>query len=190
MHPMADLSPLHPERVRPLRRAEYERLVELGVFEDERLELLRGALVTMSPQGGLHADTVARIGEALTLALAGRARVRQHSPIAVADDSEPEPDVAVVPLGGSRLEVPGTAFLVVEVADSSLSKDRNVKAALYAAAGIPEYWLVDLNGHAVEVHRAPGSAGCGDVTRLAASGATLRLAAFADVALSLDEMFG
>jgi Uma2 family endonuclease len=78
MQSMADLPALHPERVRPLRRAEYERLVDLGSFADERIELLHGALVTMSPQGGVHSSTVARLGKRLTIALGDRAEVRQH----------------------------------------------------------------------------------------------------------------
>jgi Uma2 family endonuclease len=138
---------------RPLRRSEFDRLVDLGAFEDERIELLSGVLVAMSPQGAEHAGVTAVLAEILILALAGRARVRSHSPLSLSDESEPEPDVAVVPLGDYTRAHPTTAHLVVEVADSSLRKDREIKAQLYASAAIVEYWIVDLGARVVEVHR-------------------------------------
>ncbi len=184
---MLDVAPLFPETVRPLRRREYERLVELGVFDDERIELLRGVLVTMSPQGAPHADAISRLGAALTTALAGRAVVRQHSPIALTEDSEPEPDIAVVPEGSYAHEHPATALLVVEVADSSLRKDRELKAPLYASAGVPEYWLVDLVHHTVEVGRTPGPDGYGEV-RVRAWDEAVALSAFPDVAVVFRDL--
>jgi Uma2 family endonuclease len=150
-----DPGPLFPETVRPLRRVEYERIVDLGLFEDERVELLRGALVAMSPQKGPHANGAARLGEALALALRGRAHVRQHSPLALSDDSEPEPDIAVVAPGDYAKAHPQTALLVAEVADSSLRKDRHVKADLYAEANIPEYWILNVVDGVLEVYRSP-----------------------------------
>jgi Uma2 family endonuclease len=134
---------------------EYDRLIELGCFRDERVELLNGAIVAMSPQGAAHSFAVARLNALLTPALVGRALVLVQSPFAARDDSEPEPDLTVVPLGNYRQDHPTTAFLVVEVADSSLRKDRGVKADLYAAAEIAEYWVVDLAAASVEVRKAP-----------------------------------
>ena len=151
---MLDADQLSPERVRPLRRSEYERLVEAGAFEDERVELLRGVLVEMSPQGGPHAGVSARIANLLILALGEGVEVRTHSPFAAGEDSMPEPDVMVVP-SGSMNEHPSRALLLVEVAHSSLRKDRGIKAALYAEAQVPEYWIVDLDGRTVEVHTRP-----------------------------------
>ena len=89
---------------------------------------------------------MAKLAASLGRALPPGFEVRTHSPLAVSDDSEPEPDVAVVSAGDYSTRHPQTALLVIEVADSSLQKDRRVKAALYAAAGIPEFWLVDLAG--------------------------------------------
>jgi Uma2 family endonuclease len=151
---MLDPQQLLPERVRPLRAREYMRLVEAGVFAEEHIELLGGVLVAMSPQGEWHAEIVRFLAERLTLALHGRYWVRSHSGLRVADDSVPEPDIAVVPVG-RRGQPVKWARLVIEVADSSLQKDRLVKTGYYAACSIPEYWIVDLQHGLVEVLTGP-----------------------------------
>jgi Uma2 family endonuclease len=184
-----DPRPLYPEQPRPLRRVEYERMVELGLFDDERIELLRGTLVTMTPQKGQHANAAARLGEALTLALQGRAHVRQHSPLALLEDSEPEPDVAVVPLGDYSRVHPSSAHLVAEIADSSLRKDRQVKADLYAEAGIAEYWIVNLVDSVLEVHRDPSGDHYATVTSFGKN-ASVALLAFPDVRVRVSDRFG
>jgi Uma2 family endonuclease len=184
-----DAAALLPEHVRPLRRGEYERMVHLGLFGEEHVELLHGSLVEMSPQGPSHADITARLASRLTLAIGERALVRTHSALALTDDSEPEPDVAVVPLGRYAQEHPRTALLVVEVSDSSLRKDRGIKADLYAAAGIVEYWLVNLVDRVVEVHRAPVSGRYVDVV---AYGIDARVApsAFPEIVVQVGKLFG
>jgi Uma2 family endonuclease len=139
------------------RRVEYERLVDLGVFTDERLELLEGVLVVREPQGSTHAAIVTTVGQVLATAFGDGWHTRLHSPLALGEYSEPEPDVAVV-AGKSKdylVTHPSTAALVVEVADSSLMLDRRFKAALYARAGLPEYWIVNLVDRVLEVHRDP-----------------------------------
>src|SRR5262249_3513893 len=138
-----------------LLRVEYDRLVAAGAFEGERLELLRGRLVLMSPQYGPHASTVSRFQDLLVPRLLGRAQVRTQLPLSLSDDSEPEPDVAVVLLGDYDNEHPQTALLVIEVADSSLKKDRELKPGIYAEAGIADYWVVNLVERTIEVHREP-----------------------------------
>ena len=139
------------------RRVEYERLVDLGLFVGERLELLDGVLVVREPQGSPHAAIVAQIGQVLAEAFGAGWHPRLHSPLALGEDSEPEPDLAVV--AGRPLDYvvahPTTAALVVEVADSSLRLDRRFKAAVYARASLPEYWIVNLADRALEVHREP-----------------------------------
>ncbi|HYV47511.1 MAG TPA: Uma2 family endonuclease [Myxococcaceae bacterium] len=155
MEMMLQPSEIAPERVRPLRRTEYDLMVVAGAFEGERVELLSGALVEMTPQGTGHSESVARLSRLLTRALPDQYVVRTHSPFAATDDSEPEPDLAVVPDENYSARHPSTAFLVVEVADSSRAKDLGPKARLYAAAGIPEYWLVDLVDDVVLVHLHP-----------------------------------
>jgi Uma2 family endonuclease len=184
---LADL--VAPERLRPLRRPEFERMVEEGLFRDERVELLQGVLVEMGPQGTRHAATIQRLTDALVPPLVGRANVRIQLPLAVSEDSLPEPDVAVVARADHDRAHPTTAFLVVEVAESSLNKDRLVKADLYAAAGVTEYWLVDLAAAIVEVRTDPVS---GRYTREtpARPGQALRLRAFADVEVRVEELLG
>jgi Uma2 family endonuclease len=144
-----------PERIRPLRRVEYDALVRQGLLDDARVELLRGHLVEMTPRGPLHADVVSKLAARLSGALPPGVEIRSHSPLAISDDSEPEPDIAVVPAGDYRAAHPHRALLVIEVADTSLKKDRGVKLGLYALAGIPEVWIVNLGEKVVEVHREP-----------------------------------
>jgi Uma2 family endonuclease len=159
--PMLDPALLAPERVRPLKRREYERLVDLGVFEDERVELLRGVLVEMSPQGDAHSGITAwfhaRIVKALDLR---RFEVRSHSPFAASNDSMPEPDVSVsIPRADLKHPRSRDALLLIEVSDSSVVKDRVLKSEIYAAAGVPEYWIVNVRTRTVEVLRGPTKGG-------------------------------
>lgn len=156
------------ETLRRWRRDEYDQLVAMGMFVGERLELLDGALVVREPQGSSHAAIVAHIGQLLGRAFGSRWHPRLHAPLALDDDSEPEPDIAMVE--GSPLDYlgahPSTALLVVEVSDSSLSIDRRLKASLYARAGIAEYWIVNLVDGALEVYRAPETEGYRTTLRL------------------------
>jgi Uma2 family endonuclease len=139
----------------------YFRLVDDGVLqEDDRVELLEGVVVAMAPQNTPHASGVARVTRALIQALGDRAVVRTQTSFIAGPYSVPEPDVAVVP---GRYEDydhahPRSALLVVEVADSSLKQDRLTKAMIYAAAAVPEYWIVNVRGQQIEVHRDPESA--------------------------------
>ena len=137
---------------RPLRRAEYDKLVEAGLLRDEHVELLYGSIVRMSPIGAPHSGTVQRLTELLVLALHGRAAVRIQSPVAAGTESEPEPDVAVVPPGRYVDDHPSEVWLIIEVAESSLATDRGTKARLYAEAAVEEYWVVNLVDRLVEVH--------------------------------------
>ncbi|MEX2146881.1 MAG: Uma2 family endonuclease [Candidatus Rokuibacteriota bacterium] len=138
-------------------RVEYERLVELGVFEGERLELLDGLLALREPQGSRHSAAIRAVLDALRAALGHAWQIDSQLPIALDDDSEPEPDVAVVPRDPERYRRghPGRPALIVEVAESSYRIDHNYKASLYARAGVAEYWIVDVVRDTVEVHREP-----------------------------------
>ena len=118
------------EGMRPLTRAEYDRLVALGFLADEHVELLHGVIVPMSPQGTRHAYTIGMLGDLLLPALVGRARVRIQMPFGASDDSEPEPDLAVVPLGDWLDDHPDWAYLVIEVAESSRSPGPRHEAAM------------------------------------------------------------
>jgi Uma2 family endonuclease len=134
----------------------YGRIVESGALDDQRVELIDGRIVDMSPQTTQHAGAIARLTQLLA---GGEALLRVQLPLHVASDSVPEPDVA---LTGTEIDWdshPTTARLVVEVAVSSHALDRGRKSELYAAAGVPEYWVVDVPGRSVEVHREPRPAG-------------------------------
>jgi Uma2 family endonuclease len=179
-------SSIEPEQVRSFKRSEYDRMVELGLFEDERVELLRGVLVKMSPQLAAHASTVSKLNQLLMTQLQSRFGLRIQSPLAVSDDSEPEPDVAVVALGDYDTEHSRTALLVIEVSDTSLRKDR-AKASVYASAGVGEYWIVNIGARTVEVHSSVDGDRYAEVRTLR-SGDTLRPAALADVALVVTEI--
>jgi Uma2 family endonuclease len=110
------------------------------MFEHERVELIRGMVLTMSPIGPAHADPIDVLTRRLVLAMGDRAVVRVQQPFAASDDSEPEPDLALVPPGRYAADHPRQARLVIEVAQSSLTYDRETKAPLYAESGVPEYW--------------------------------------------------
>ncbi len=150
---MSSAELISDETIRPLRRAEYEQLVEMGVFEGEKIELLHGRLVRMTPQGTGHAWTIQALTWIFVKAAGDDLWVRPQLPVAASDDSEPEPDLAIVRRSGR--DHPDTALLVVEVAQSSLRKDRILKGPLYAACGVPEYWVVNLRDRVVEVHTHP-----------------------------------
>jgi Uma2 family endonuclease len=154
-----------PEKVRPLRRTEYDRLVLLGMLRGENVELLYGRLVRMSPQGEPQVFSVTRLNKLLVRALGDRAEVRVQAPFGASDVSEPEPDLAIVAPGDYLQEHPSRTFLLIEVADSSLQDDRRIKGPLYAAAAVPEYWIVDVVVGVVEVHRDPRADGYASVTR-------------------------
>ena len=176
-----------PDRIRPLRRIEYESLVEQGLLADSRVELLLGALVDVTPQGPLHANVVRRLAERLTRELISDVHTRVQSPLALSDDSEPEPDIAVVPGGDYDTAHPSQALLVIEVADTSLHKDRGIKTALYATAGVPELWLVNLAEKIVEVHRQPSAGRYADIRRIGKDGC-LEPAAFPTLKILLSEI--
>ena len=139
-------------------RAEYDRLIEIGFFDDdERIELLGGQLVVREPQHTPHATAVRLVDKALRRVFGAGWDVRAGLPVALDDESEPEPDVCVVP-GGPREyrdAHPSRPVLIVEVALSSLAIDRRIKSGLYARARIADYWIVNLPERQVEVHRHP-----------------------------------
>jgi Uma2 family endonuclease len=154
---------------RNFSRRDYEKMIDAGILhEDERVELVAGRIVQMSPEGPLHAGTIDLCAEMLRRLFGGDYTVRVQHPLAVDPDGEPEPDLAVV-RGGPRAHLgdhPHEAVLVVEVAGTSLAYDRGEKARLYARAGFPEYWIVNLGAEVVEVHRDPSADGYRHVASL------------------------
>ena len=167
---MLDFEALAPEAIRKLSRREYDKLVELGVFEDERVELLRGMLVTMSPQGEGHATITSWFAQQLGVMLGMDYDVRAHCPYAASDDSEPEPDVSVSRRVHGIFKHPANPLLLIEVSDSSIRKDKRIKAPIYAEACAPEYWIVDISDKqiVVAVHTDPTPNGYRSVAMLRA----------------------
>lgn len=147
---------------------EVERMVDAGLLaEDEPIQLIEGEFIVMSPQGPEHSMSVGELAGRLHEAYRGIGHVRPQCPIHATDTSLPEPDLAVVrgvPRDyGKRHPRGSDVLLVVEIAKTSQAIDR-VKARVYAAASVPEYWIVDLVARRVDVHREPGAAGYGAVT--------------------------
>lgn len=146
-----------PSTTLPVHRLDvdtYNRIVESGALEGQRVELLDGVLVEMSPQSPAHSTVVTRMMR--HFAAEPRWWMQVQAPLEVRPDSEPEPDIAMYadpPPAGQHHR---TALLVIEVAVSSQMIDRNVKATKYANAGIPTYWLVDVPARTVEVRTEPG----------------------------------
>jgi Uma2 family endonuclease len=178
---------------RRFTREEYYRMAEVGILgARERVELIQGEIVQMSPIGPRHAAFVDNLNRLLARRLPDEAIVRVQGPVALADDTEPQPDLAVLRVSDipykNRDAWAEDALLVIEVAETSLAYDRSTKRRLYAQAGIPECWVVDCAAETVEVHRGPGPDGYSDV-RLVTGAATLSPRAFPDVALSTTEIF-
>jgi len=139
-------------------RHEYDRMIEAGILTpNDRVELVDGEILAMTPQGSAHATAVVLLQEALRAAVGPDFHLRVQLPLALGAESEPEPDLALV--AGSPRDYrdahPKAAPLVVEVADATLAYDRDVKGSLYARAGIQEFWLVNLTDKVIEVYRAP-----------------------------------
>ena len=142
------------------KRIEYDRLIECGFFQPgDPIELIGGQLLVAEPQGSPHFTAIRAVEEALRAAFGPGWDVRTQGPLALDDESEPEPDVAVVP-SSFRDYVAGHQShpaLVVEVSESSLALDREHKGSLYARAGVADYWIVNLVDGALDVYRAPSS---------------------------------
>jgi Uma2 family endonuclease len=141
--------------------AEYYRMGEVGILgEDDRVELVDGQIVEMPPIGPGHATSVTAVANRLAALVGDRALVRTQQPVRLGDLSEPLPDVALVRPPNDRYAdahpVPDDVLLLIEVAETTAPYDHQVKIPLYARAGVPECWLVDLRRNVVEVHRSPG----------------------------------
>ena len=176
----------------PRRRftvAEFYRLGEAGILTaDDRIELIQGDLVPMTPVGPRHAAAVDRLDDQLRAALGARARVRIQNTVRLSNDTEPLPDVVVC----QRREytdqhpTPTDILLIIEVVDTSAERDR-YKLSLYARAGVTETWLVDLTADIIEVHREPGPNGY-RLVRRCRPGDTLTVDAFPEVAIAVADL--
>jgi Uma2 family endonuclease len=143
----------HPPRIRRFTRQEYYRMADQGYFINQRVERLDGEIIEMSPQHEPHARAIMQLNEFFTRQLKPPHKLRCQMPLAIGN-SDPEPDIAIVPLPMPSEGAPTSAALIVEVADSSLLLDRK-KANLYASANVPEYWIVNLLDKTLELHLDP-----------------------------------
>jgi Uma2 family endonuclease len=139
---------------------EYYRMAEAGVLgPNDHVELIEGEIIEMSPIGGPHAACVRKVGARLTRLIGDSALLSIQSPVAINGYSEPQPDVAILKprddFYSQAHPTPDDVLLIIEVADTSVDYDRNVKMPLYARAGIPEAWLVNLPRGVVEVYTQP-----------------------------------
>src|SRR5262249_16857745 len=139
------------------RRAEDDRLGDLGVFAGDSIELIGGELMVAEPQGAYHASSVSTADYALRAVLPAGWTVRLQAPVSLDDESEPETDLVVVPgrPADYRASHPRRPVLAIEVAESSLAFDRAQKGSLYARARIEDYWIVNLVERVLEVYREP-----------------------------------
>jgi Uma2 family endonuclease len=149
----------HASGVRSRRwtKQEYYRLGELGFFRGERVELIEGRIVVLSPQGPSHYFAVDRVHRLFSVLLGGTAWARMQAPVDFGQSTEPEPDVSIVPSVAEdyRTAHPTSGLLIVEVSDSTLSYDRRRQGSLYARAGVADYWIVNLVNQQLEVYRNP-----------------------------------
>ncbi len=188
-----------PEAAWPLVRrftiAEYHHLALARILgEDERVELLEGVIVRMSPQSEQAVRVLLFLNRHLSRSLGDEYQVRPQVPVTLpSSESEPEPDLAVVRAADalSRLEHPQKALLAIEVSLTSLRFDRTVKARVYAGAGIPEYWIANVETGCVEVFRDPDpAAGAYRTTLLVGKQETLSSTAVPGLSLSVAALFG
>jgi Uma2 family endonuclease len=174
--------------------ADYERMGHVGIFsEDERVELVCGEIIKMSPIGERHAACVAILAQFITLRLRLSALVWTQNPIVLGDYSEPQPDLAILNPRGDDYRTskpaPGDVLVVIEVSDTTLDYDQKVKVPLYAHAGIPEAWVVNIPEERIEVYSDPAGGGYQTV-RSYARGQRLQSHTFASLRLSVSKVFG
>lgn len=135
----------------------YHQAIAQGIFQDESVELLRGDLIVMTPEGEAHAYYNTEVADYLRTKFRGKATIRDAKPITLPNNSEPEPDIAIVqPLGKEYLQhhpYPENIFLIIEISQTTLSKDLNEKQNIYSESGILEYWIVDLQNSKLKVFR-------------------------------------
>ncbi len=187
------MTPSGPEpKQSRLSRARYDAMIDAGILtENDAVELLDGQIYEAMPKGTRHNARISRIAELLTLKLHERCTIYVQNSIALHEYSEPEPDIAVLrpreDFYEGALPEPQDVLFLVEVSDSTLVYDRDLKIPLYAASDIPEVWLVDIQAKTVTVHREPEGNGY-RVTDVYRSGDEIVLSAFGDEAVSVTEM--
>ncbi|MBS9388372.1 MAG: Uma2 family endonuclease [Dolichospermum sp. WA123] len=177
-----------------LNVSQYHQMSEVGIFsENDKVELINGEIIEMSPIGRRHAACVDRINRLFSNILGMKVIVRVQNPIILNNLSEPEPDIALLQPRADFYESghpqPQDIFLLIEVADSSLEYDRDVKIPLYASSGITEVWLVDIYEQVIIVYRYPSENGYSDIQKLS-RGEKMSIQAFPEINLVVDNILG
>jgi Uma2 family endonuclease len=178
-----------------LSTSEYHRMIAVGILqEDDRIELIEGELIDMAPIGFQHSGLTNSLIELLGYPTRGLAIASVQNPIGIGSRSEPQPDFALLKPHPdryiSRLPRAEDTLLIVEIADASLRYDREVKGPLYARAGIPEYWIVNIPERTIEVHRLPDQQSGRYKDIHIASAGSVAPSAFPDVVINLSELLG
>jgi Uma2 family endonuclease len=165
-------------------------MIDKGILkEDERIELIRGEIVAKMPIGDPHIDCVNCLTQLFVRAVANHVTVSIQNPVRLAD-SEPEPDVVLKRSGTRGKPSPADILLLIEVAESSLEYDRDVKGPLYAEAGIGEYWIVNIIENCVEVYRDPRPDGTFGDMRTYRVGERIELLALSGMVVAVAEVLG
>lgn len=173
---------------------EYHRLIENNILhEDDRVELIEGRIIDITPIGSKHAACVSRLNEILSEKLQKRAIINIQNPICLTAYTEPEPDIAIIKrrpdFYAEQLPQPEDVLLIIEVSDSSLDYDCETKIPLYAKSNIPEVWLVNLIENNVAIYSGPSSEGYNVITKHHHN-QILSPKSFHDITLTVSEIFG
>ena len=183
----------HPHPSAPTRlhytRALFMQMDSLGLFGDDRVELIEGDIYVMAPMGEDHAVPIENLNKLLVRQLPDKFSLRCQLPFAAEDDSQPQPDFTIRPAKRKKpTETPTDALLVIEIADSSLQFDLKRKSAVYARASVPEYWVLDVKKRVLVVHRTPTRSGYRSVKRVTELSA-MESSAVAGLLLDLRHVF-
>jgi Uma2 family endonuclease len=177
-----------------LNVSQYHQMSEVGIFsENDKVELINGEIIEMSPIGRRHTACVNRLNSVFSQLLGKKVIIAVQNPITLNNLSEPQPDIALLKPRADFYESghpqPQDVFLLIEVADRSLEYDRDVKIPLYASSGITEVWLVDIYEQVIIVYRYPSENGYSDIQKLS-RGEKMSIQAFPEVNLVVDDILG
>ena len=180
-------------QIRSLTSAEYYQMMESGIIrEGEKVELILGQIFTMAAKGTRHTVATSRLLKNLLMLIEDRAIVRCQDPISLPNHSEPEPDIAIVRLRSDDYinshPAPADIILVIEVADSTIKFDRETKAPLYAAAGISEYWIVNLIDNRLEIYRQPEGSIYASI-QIVTPPQSISLPQFSEIVVQINDFF-
>ncbi len=170
---------------------DYHQMIDTGLLDDRKVELLNGEIIEMSPEGTAHSFYGTEVGEYLRQVLGNRAKIREAHPITLPNNSEPEPDIAIVKMPAAlyrdRHPQVSDIFWLIEVSNSTLTKDLGMKKDIYAEAGISEYWVMNLQELGLVVFRDLTASGYQSETRF--NSGMISPLAFPDISINIKQLF-